>query len=317
MYIVTSFTPIMHNASRDDLIIILAVSFLVMPLKICREILASHQKTYIHSTFLIVFTLLSTLYFFLFKINSMVEAVFIQQLAILLGNMGCMLFLMYSLKFKVQDLKFSRDYINKLLPDSTRFFIIGLSLMVINGADLLLLDYFGASSNDVTEISLILRICIYMHTFFMFIIYPSWPLLANLKKYNPIKYLHVKRLLSTLILVGGGIISLLVYVFAKKIIYLWTKVDLQISGLVILGFILFTFLRLTADFMDYFLRSESIFSLQAPCTFAEAVLHVILGFAGWHFSGAIGFALALPVSTFISRIVPYILIHYIGNRVSS
>ncbi|QXA94713.1 lipopolysaccharide biosynthesis protein [Citrobacter braakii] len=316
MYIVTSLTPTMHNVSYFDLIIILAVSFLIMPLKICREVLASHQKTYIHSTFLIVFTLLGTLYFLFFKITSIVEAVFIQQAAVLLGNMGCMILLMYHSKFKFSDFKISRQCIKNLLPDSTRFFIIGLSLMVINGADLLLLDYFGASNNDVAEISLVLRICIYTHTFFMFLIYPSWPLLANLKKSNAKKYLKARKLLSAIVFIGGGGASLLVYIFAKGIIDLWTKVELQISGFVILGFVLFTFLRLCADFMDYFLRSDNIFSLQAQCTFAEATFHILLGAIGWHLAGASGFALALPISTFICRIVPYLSIYYINNRVS-
>jgi len=315
MYIVTSLTPTMHNVSYFDLLIILAVSFLIMPLKICREVLASHQKTYIHSTFLIIFTLLATLYFLYFKITSMVEAVFIQQAAVLLGNMGCMILLMYNSNFKFSDFRISSQCIKSLLPDSTRFFIIGLSLMVINGADLLLLDYFGASNNDVAEISLLLRICIYTHTFFMFLIYPSWPLLANLRKNNAIKYLQARKLLSTIIFIGGGGASLLVYTFAKEIINLWTKVELQISNFVILGFVLFTFLRLCADFMDYFLRSDNVFSLQAQCTFAEAVFHILLGTIGWHLAGATGFALALPISTFVCRIVPYLSIYYINKRV--
>lgn len=141
-------------------------------------------------------------------------------------------------------------------------------------------------------------------------------IVSKSEKSNAKKYLKARKLLSAIVFIGGGGASLLVYIFAKGIIDLWTKVELQISGFVILGFVLFTFLRLCADFMDYFLRSDNIFSLQAQCTFAEATFHILLGAIGWHLAGASGFALALPISTFICRIVPYLSIYYINNRVS-
>ncbi|HEC5098181.1 TPA: hypothetical protein R3U63_004640, partial [Escherichia coli] len=313
LYCFTYFIPTTQDVNKNSLIIVFAMSFLVMPFKICREVLSSYQKTYIHSVFLIIFTIMGTLYFLLFNVKSPVQAVIAQQASIVLGNVGCMIYLLYRFNFKFTDISISLRQLSRLFPDSARFFIIGLSLMIINGIDLLLLDSFGAQSDDITEVSLILKICIYMHTFFMFVIYPSWPLLNYLKRNEALKYKKVKLFLSFFIVIGGAIVSIILYLLYGRIISYWTNVDIKLQSEVAAGFILFTYFRLLADYIDYFLRSENIFQIQAISTFAEALFHIILGYVGWCFSGVLGFSLSLPLSTIICRILPY-LITYSKNR---
>lgn len=308
MYLFTLDTAFTGNLNGKDVLIVLIVSTFIMPLKISREVFASYQKSYIHSFILIISALTSLSYFYIFKINSVLEAVLVQHGAILLGNLIAMIYLMYDVGFSLEKLIFSRKSIIDLLPDSSMFFLIGVSLMVINGVDILLLNYFGLSSDSITEISLIIRVCIYVHTMFMFFIYPSWPLLNALKKNDPSKYLDYRKILNLTIVFGGGFCSIVVFIYMHQIIYVWTKVSLTSISTIPLGFIFFTYLRMVADYFDYLLRSDGIVSVQAKATLFEAMCHVLFGYIGWKVNHLIGFSVLMPFSTLFCRVIPYMLI---------
>lgn len=294
------------NGYNYELWMVLFISSLIMPLKISREVFTAYHETYKHSLLMIVCICTSIIYSLLMGVDDFIEGIMIQHGVLLIGNALSLLYLYKdkSLQFKLQLFDF--DMIKKLMPDSFKFLLLGLSLMLINGADIVLLSSLGIKNEELTEFSLILRIYIYIHTVFMLLIYPSLPLLSKLYQGDYSKYLIFRWKLTCAIVFGSGLTLCFFSLLLPKIIYFWVDVVLTIPYKTVIFIAVFTYFRLLSDYFDYLLRSENVVNKQVLFTLVEAILHIMLSVFGWNWDGLSGFSLGILVATLFSRTLPFL-----------
>ena len=297
-----------------EIITVFLISTLIMPLRLSREVFTAYHETYKHSLILAVCIIVSICYAIVFSIDTFVEAILIQHGTLLVGNALAMLYLIIDKNISFRCHKFDIGTIKMLLPNTMKFLLLGLSLMLINGVDIVLLSYLGLENDSLTEFSLVLRIFIYIHTFFMFVIYPSWPLLSKLLESNYSEYLLMRRKLSFTIIGGGLVVVLLVAIFIPDLILMWVGVDIGISLLTIYSLAAFTYFRLVSEYFDYLLRSEGGINSQMYCTFIEAILHVLLGVCGWFINGLAGFTFGVVIATLFARIIPFSIMLFTNRK---
>ncbi|EDM69075.1 hypothetical protein PE36_06302 [Moritella sp. PE36] len=294
------------NGYDYELWMVLFISTLIMPLKISREVFTAYHETYKHSLLMIACICTSIIYSVLLGVDDFIEAIMIQHGVLLIGN-GLSILYLYKdkgLQFRLQ--LFDIDVIKKLMPDTVKFLLLGLSLMLINGADIVLLSSLGIDNEELTEFSLVLRIYIYIHTVFMLLIYPSLPLLSSLYQSDYSKYLIFRGRLSFAIVFGSGLTLFIFCLLLPNIISIWVGIVLTIPYKSVIFIAMFTYFRLLSDYFDYLLRSENIVNKQVFFTLIEAILHIMLSILGWNWDGLIGFSLGILVATLFSRTLPFL-----------
>ena len=290
---------------RPALLASLIPLFFLLPLRILREIYTADQRGYVYFSILSVGTLASlggivaAIQFDL----GLVGILLAMQGSVLLAHLACALYLfVWDMPWLAPRWSHVRRWAWKnMWSDSLMLFVLGVSLIAINGTDVFLVNHYLGGS-DASVYSLSLRVFLYVEVVTSFLTYPAWPAIGNaLQKgehrwaRNASRFLFVSTMLFAVAMCG------LLMVFGKSLISVWSRGLVIADPALLLVLACYVMTRIWCAVFGILLRAFGRVRCQTAATLAEAVLHVGLGIVLLQHFGLLGMAVGSLFSILVTR----------------
>ena len=284
----------------------LALTLVVIPLKLLREVTTAEQRGYVYSAWVAAGTALSLVGIWIATRSGA------GLVGVLLGLQGAGVLALLSgttylflrdrpwLRPRLADVR--REAWSRLWPDSSHLLLLGVSLMAINGSDAFLVNAV-LGNGAAAEYILAIRIPFYAQVIVSCATYPAWPAIGDAVARGDRAWAQraARRVVRASTAVAGTL--LLVYaLFGTQLIAFWSGGRIRPSWGLVLLLALYVMARVVAATYHFLLRAHGRVRGQAWITAAEAVLHVGLGIVGARLWGLEGMALGALVSVVATRL---------------
>jgi O-antigen/teichoic acid export membrane protein len=287
--------------------ILLTVSMMLImiPLKIVREIYTADQRGFVFFLWRTAATVLSLgVIWLVIKTDLGIPGV----LAALLGPIVLVTFVS-SLFLFIKDMPWLMPRISYISMTAWKnmwvasfgLFMFGIARMAINGADVFIVNLFKGG-DDASVYGLSLRLLLYIEVIVSFLLYPAWPAIGDAIQKGRKRWVRKASIIMSLLSFGFAVpMCVLLVVFGKPIIKVWSggEVDASMPLMLLLG--VYLILRIWCDVFGTLLRALGQVNYLGLATFIEAVLHIGIGIILMQRMGLIGFAIGSVGSIALTR----------------
>lgn len=290
---------------RASLLVVVSIMLIMTPLKNLREIYTADQRGYVFSFWTLLGTIASLAgIWFATRTSGGITAVLAgMYLPVLAASVACCVYLF------VKDMpwlvpafsKISGEAWRKMWRDSLGFFILGSSLMIINGTDIFIVNYY-LGGEEAAVYSLSIRIFFYVQVIVSLLINPAWPAIGDALHRGEGPW--ARKASRSLFLISFGIalpLCTLLIGFGIPLIQLWSigKIATNQTLLLLLG--VYVLIRIWCALLGIMLRALGRVRIQGLSTLAEAILHLVLGIYLLQRLGLIGLAIGSVLGILLTR----------------
>lgn len=299
------------NVNADDvnlhaaILFIVSIMLVMMPLAVLREIYTADQRGYLFSLWMLTGTAGSLLGIWLAtQTNGGLAAVLAgMYLPVVLASVGCCIHLFCRHMPWIMPLPsgVSMTAWRKMWPDCASLFLLGGSLMVINGTDIFIVNHYRGGG-EASVYALSIRIFFYVQVIVSFLTYPAWPALSDAIQRGENRW--TKKAAKVLFIISFGVsipLCGLLVVFGGSLIRVWSRGEVETNQTLLLLLGVYLLIRIWCALCGIMLRALGRVRLQGLATFAEAVLHVLLGIYLVQRMGLVGFAVGSVASILLTR----------------
>ena len=287
------------------LLVVVSIMLIMIPLKNLREVYMADQRGYVFS----LWTLLGTVaslggIWFATRTNGGIPAVLAgMYLPVLLASVACGLYLfLKDMPWLFPALsRASVEVWRKMWKDSLGLFILGFSLIIINGTDIFIVNHY-LGGEEASVYSLSIRIFFYVQVVVSLLINPAWPAIGDALQRGEMRWARKASMILFVISFGFAIpMCMLLVAFGRPLIRVWSrgKVDTEQTLLLLLG--VYILLRIWCAVYGIVLRAMGRVRFQGMATLAEAALHLILGIYLLQRMGLIGLAIGSIAGIVLTR----------------
>ena len=288
-----------------SILLIAAMVLTMIPLKILREIYTADQRGYVFSLWRTAATVASLGGIWLATRSDLGIP------GILLGLHGPVVIatILCGLHLVWKDMPWLRPRISSVSMSAWRnmwavslgLFMFGIARMAINTSDIFIINFLQGGE-EAAVYSLTIRLVLYVETVVSFLTYPAWPAIADAIQKRRKQWVW-KATRAMFLLSFGFALPMcgLCVVFGKPIISAWSQGRVETTvGLVVVTTI-YGMLRIWCNVVGTIVRALGRVSSLGIATFAEAILHVVLGCLLLQRMGPIGLALGSVISVALTR----------------
>ncbi len=288
-----------------SLVVVVVSVLLMIPLKILREVYMAAQRGYMYSLWMTLGTVGSLVGISLAtRSGGGMCAVFAgMYLPVLLSVLaGCMYLFVVDMPWLQPNLSsISGKAWKQMWPESAGFLAMGISLMIINGSDIFLVNYF-LGGHEASAYSLSLRIFLYIQVVVSFLTYPAWPAIGNAIQRREIGWaVKAARALFAVSLGFAIPTCVLLVVFGKRLVSCWSRGEVQADQFLLVLLAVYVLARIWCALFGIILNAMGCIRIQGITSSIEGFLHLTLGIALLHRFGAVGLAAASLISVLLTR----------------
>jgi len=294
-----------HVNLHASAMVILLIMLPMIPLKILREIYTADQRGYVYSLWTLVGTVgsLAGIWLATRSRGGLAAVLAGMFLPVLLASVASCLYLFLK---DMPWLKLSRSDVSmaawrRMWPDSASLFFLGISLMVINGTDIFVVNYYLGGEN-ASVYSLSLRIFLYVQVIVSFLTYPAWPAIGDAIQRNEWRW--ATKAAKTLFLLSFGLavpLCGLLCAFGKPLIRAWSRGEVETGQTLLFWLAAYALLRIWCATFATILRALGRVHFQGIATLVEAILHLALGIYLLQRLGLVGLAIGSVASILLAR----------------